>query len=462
VFANTIGAEIPLASKEEQQAAAEAMKAHEKKLEPFKKQVKEIDEPYRQKLTEELKKGIDPALLAAFEIPKEKRTPEQERMAKEAREQMTPAWDDVVRALPPDLRAKRYAIRKQMHEVDLHAPQPFAAAYAVKNADQPAQTHILKVGDHKSKLDVVPAGLPQVIVDPATAFPQGLSGRRTALAQWLTSRENPLTARVMVNRIWQFRFGTGIVATPNDFGTLGARPTNQKLLDWLAVEFMDRGWDIRAIDRLLLLSAAYKQSSAHDAVKAKIDPDNKLYWRANRRRLEGEAIRDSILAVSGALNTRMGGPGIKIPIEPEIYDLIFTEGENDNLWPLPVDRTEIDRRSIYLLNKRSVRLPLLANFDQPDTITSCAMRSTSTHALQALTLMNSDFMQEQSKRFADRLERECKGNRYCAIERSYKLALGRFPTAIEKKMAVDFLKGDQKLSDYTLAMLNRNEFVYVP
>ena len=462
VFANTVGDEIALVSKEGQQAFLDAAKAHDKKLEPFKNAVKEIDEPYRLRLVEERKKGIDPALLAAFAIPKEKRTPEQERLAKEAKDQMTPAWDDVVAVLPADVKAKRYAIRKEMHAVDLHSPEPFDAAYAVANAKKPAETHILKVGDHKSKLDVVPAGLPQVIVDPAATFPQGLSGRRTALAQWLTSKENPVTARVMVNRIWQFRFGTGIVATPNDFGTLGARPTNQKLLDWLAVEFMDRGWDIRAIDRMLLLSAAYRQSSAHDEAKAKIDGENKLYWRANKRRLEGEAIRDSILAVSGALNTKMGGRGVKIPIEPEVYDLIFTEYETDNLWPLPVDRTEINRRSIYLLNKRSVRLPMMANFDQPDTITSCAMRSTSTHALQALTLMNSTFMQEQSKLFAQRIELECNGKQGCMIDASYRLTLGRLPSQVEKKLAVEFSKGEQKLSDYCLAMLNRNEFVYVP
>jgi hypothetical protein len=283
------------------------------------------------------------------------------------------------------------------------------------------------------------------MVDPATEFPQTPASRRTALAKWLTSRDHPLTARVMVNRIWQFRLGTGIVATPNDFGTLGARPTNQKLLDWLAVEFMDQGWNIKAIDRMIVLSDAYRQETP------------------NRRRLEGEAIRDSILAVSGVLNPKMGGRGVKIPIEPEIYDLIFTESETDNLWPLPVDRTELNRRSIYLLNKRTVRLPMLANFDQPDTMSSCAMRPTSTHALQALTLMNSTFMQEQSKLFAERLTKDCGDRVSCVIDRSYELALARKPSAVEQKLSADFLKGQKNpLADYCLALFNRNEFVYVP
>jgi hypothetical protein len=445
VFAATIGKDVPYATDEQKKAYEAAKKEYDAKLEPLKKAVKDIDAPYKQKLMDERRKNVDAEHLAVLEIPKDKRTKAQEVLAKEAMDQITPAWDEVVAALPADLKAKRYEIRRQMHEIELHEPFPFDTAYAVVNADKSPETHILKIGDHKNKLDVVPAGLPQVMVDPASAFPQTPVGRRTALAQWLTSKDHPLTARVMVNRMWQFRFGTGIVATPNDFGTLGARPSNQKLLDWLAVEFMNQGWNIKAIDRMMVLSQAYKQSALP------------------KRRLEGEAIRDSILAVSGALNTKMGGPGVRVPIEPEIYELIFTEGETDNLWPLPVDRTEIYRRSIYLLNKRTVRLPMLSNFDQPDTMSSCAMRPTSTHALQALTLMNSAFMQEQSKTFAARLQKECDGNnKNCMIDTSYQLTLGRKPTAPEKQMAVDFLKGQNTLSDYCLAMLNRNEFVYVP
>ncbi len=462
VFAGTVGEDVNYAPKEAQQAYLDAMKAHEAKLEPLKNAVKEIDEPYRKQLMEERRKQLSAEHLAAYEIPKEKRTPEQERLAKEAKEQITPAWDDVVAILPAALKAKRYEIRRQMHQIDLYEPAPFEAAYAVANSDKAPETHILKVGDHKMKLDVVPAGLPQVMVDPASPFPQTATGRRTALAQWLTSKDHPLTARVMVNRIWQFRFGAGLVATPNDFGVLGARPSNQKLLDWLAVEFMDKGWSVKAIDRLLVLSAAYQQGSAFDEAKAKADADNKLYWRMNQRRLEGEAIRDSILSVSGALNLKMGGRGVKIPLEPEVYDLIFTEYEKDNLWPLPADRTEMNRRSVYLLNKRTVRLPMLANFDQPDAMSSCAMRATSTHALQSLTLMNSAFMQEQSKLFAARLQEECSGKQGCMIDRSYQLTLGRKPAPAEQKMSAAFLRGQNTLSDYCLAILNRNEFVYVP
>jgi hypothetical protein len=462
VFAATDGKEVPYAAEAERKAYDEAKKAYDARVKEFNDAVKKIDAPYRKQIMDERRKKLDAEHLAALEIPKDKRTKEQAVLAKEAEDQITPLWDEVVALLPADEKAKRYAIRKELHAFEYTEPVHPGSAYAVANMDKTPETHILKIGDHKMKLDTVPAGLPQVLVDPAAEFPQVAAGRRTALANWLTSKENPLTARVMVNRMWQFRFGTGLVGTPNDFGTLGARPTNQKLLDWLAVEFMDKGWDIRHIDRMLVTSTAYRQTATRDAAKAKIDPDNKLYWRMNKRRLEGEAIRDSVLTASGALNAKMYGPGVRVPIEKEVYDLIFTEGETDNLWPLPLDKTEMWRRSVYLLNKRTVRLPMFANFDQPDAMSSCAMRSTSTHALQALNLMNSGFMQEQSKMLAERLNKHCKGKRGCEVEQAYRLTLGRNPTPDETRMAMQFLSGDNILSDFTLALFNRNEFVYVP
>jgi len=291
--------------------------------------------------------------------------------------------------------------------------------------------------------------------------PEGGTGRRSALANWLASADHPLTARVMVNRIWQARMGRGLVGTPNDFGALGQRPTNQKLLDWLAVEFMEKNWSVKAIDRLIVLSSAYRQSSAPDPVKSKIDPENKLYWRKNQRRMEGEAIRDSVLAVAGTLNPAVGGKPVLVPIEKEVYDLIFTEGEPDNLWRTTADPAEHTRRSLYLLNKRSVRLPLLANFDQPDTMTSCPLRSTSTHALQSLSLFNSNFMQQQSQAFAARLRREAGEDRVKQIGRAFLLALGRQPRPPETALARTFL-ARAPLSDFCLTLLNRNEFVYAP
>jgi hypothetical protein len=268
-------------------------------------------------------------------------------------------------------------------------------------------------------------------------------GRRAALAEWLVSGSHPLTARVMVNRMWQFRMGTGIVATLNDFGTLGARPSNLKLLDWLATELVASGWNLRHIDRLILTSQAYQQQAPQ------------------RRRMDSEQMRDSILFVSGTLNEKRFGPPIKTPIEPEIYDIIFTEGEPDNLWPLPKDKSEMYRRSVYLLNKRTIRLPILSNFDQPDAMSSCPERPVSTHALQGLSLLNSDFIQEQAKAFAARMSAGC-ADAACRVKQAYALALTREASAKEKQLALEFFEKGGTVEEFALALLNRNDFVYLP
>jgi hypothetical protein len=219
---------------------------------------------------------------------------------------------------------------------------------------------------------------------------------------------------------------------------------------------------VKAIDRMIVTSAAYRQESAADAAKEKADPQNRTYWRMNRKRFDAEMVRDAALAVAGTLNPEVGGRPVKVPIEPEVYDLIFTEYERDGLWPVSKDPRVRNRRAIYLYNKRNVRLPLLANFDQPDEVTSCPVRPVSTHALQALTLFNSDFMQEVSQAFAGRLEKECGADRGCRVETAWRLALGRRPRAEEKKLASEFFETGGTLPDFCLAMLNRNEFLYVP
>lgn len=461
ILAATEGNDIVIASDEEKAAAEAALNEHKAKIEPIKQQIEEIEKPYKEKLREEKKAQLEPQYLEALNTPEEQRNEEQKRLAKEARTQISPAWDEVLAIIPPAERERRAALRQQMHRIELERPDPPETAYAVANMEEAPKTHILKIGDHKHKLDEVDPGFPIILAGDGKA-PAEAAGRRAALASWLASPEHPLTARVMVNRIWQFRMGTGLVATPNDFGLLGGRPSNQALLDWLAAEFVERGYSVKAIDRMIVLSSVYRQAAVDDAAKSKIDPDNKLYWRANRRRLEAEAIRDAVLAVTGALNPRLGGKPIRVPIEQEVYDLIFTEDEPDNLWPVHPDPAEHHRRSLYLLNKRTVRLPMMTNFDQPDAMTSCGVRPVSTHALQALSLMNSDFMHQQSERFAARLERECGGDMECGLGRAYKLALARAPQPVEVGMAKEFLEKRGTLADFCLALLNRNEFVYLP
>jgi hypothetical protein len=293
----------------------------------------------------------------------------------------------------------------------------------------------------------------------------------------------------MVNRLWQHHFGHGLVRTPNDFGLRGARPTHPDLLDWLARELVESGWSLKHIHRLIVLSSTYRQGSTADERTRRIDPDNRLLGRMNRRRLEGEALRDSVLAATGRLTTWLGGPMVRVPLEPEVYDLIFTEGEPDGLWPVAPDLRQHTRRSLYLFNKRNVRLPMLEAFDQPDTLTSCPVRPISTFAPQALILLNGPFMQEQARAFAARLCRETGADDEARIERAYRLALGRPATTAEIRLGRRFLREQTDLlrdrlrgrrtvalpedlpegsdparaaalADFCLALLNRNAFVH--
>ena len=466
VFASAEAKDVNLHTAEEKAAHELEMKAYESRLAPIKKQLAEIEKPYMDSLTAHRKEKIERRFLDALNTPPDKRTEAQKALAKDAEKQVKPMWDELVEALSAADREKRAGLRTQMHAIELTKPLPLAAAFATMSGEKAPVTHILRVGDVKHKIAPVEPGLPVVFETNGIETPATAAGRRAALADWLASARHPLTARVMVNRIWQFRMGTGIVRTPNDFGVLGERPSNQNLLDFLATEFVASGWSVKAIDRALVLSNAYRQSTAGSLTMAKIDPDNRLYWRMNRKRMEAETIRDNVLAASGSLNGRLAGPPVRVPIEQEVYDLIFTEGERDGLWPVHPDKSEHSRRSLYLLNKRGVRLPMMAAFDQPDAMTSCPVRQASTHALQALSLFNSNFMQEQSAAFAGRLTRECAGEAGCEVRRAYKLALGRTPKPAEAGFATAFFQGARRsggtLADFCLALLNRNEFVYVP
>jgi len=462
IFAGGKGKEVEIATAEEKAGWKAANDAYQARLKPIADALEKLSKPYEERIEAERLAQIEPQLRDAYNIPKDKRTPEQEKLASNAKDQIEPTWDIIVAAMTPEDKQKRADLRVKLHEIEQTEPDPLPQAYTYVSSGEPApQSYILRLGDPKNQLDPVEPAVPRV-VQASYQIPKESTARRTALARWLASGDNPLTARVMVNRIWQLRMGNGIIRTPNDFGLMGDRPSNRALLDWLAVEFMERGWSVKAMDKLIVMSNTYQQISAPNPIGVAADPDNRLLWRMNRKRMEGEILRDEILSVTGSLNPKLGGRPVKIPIEPEVYDLIFTEHERDGLWPVNPDKMVQNRRSIYLYNKRSVRLPLLSAYDQPDAITSCPVRGTSTHALQALSLLNSDFMQEQSQTFAARLQRECKGARSCEIKTAWKLGLSRHPSPAETKLAQGFFAKGGSLTDMCLALLNRNEFVYVP
>jgi len=461
-FSGSEIAERNLARVQELNAYEAALQAHEERLKPIREAIKKIEEPYRAMIEAEKRAALAPEFAAALSKPERLRSDDEARMAEEAADQIKVAWYETVARIPEDLKIERKALREQMHAIDLERPEPPAGAYSLANLEEPEPTHVLKIGDYRHPQQQVEPGYLSALDDYGAAPPpKTAAGRRAALARWLTEDEHPLTARVMANRVWEFRMGRGLVADPNNFGLLGGGASHPELLDYLARYFVESGWSVKALDRMILLSSAYRQSAAIDPAKAEKDPDNQFYWRADRRRLEAEMIRDNILAASGRLEREIGGRPVRVPIEQEVYDLIFTEAEPDNLWPVTPDESQHRRRSLYLLNRRTVRLPMLANFDQPDTMTSCAVRPSSTHALQALSMLNSEFVQAEAAAFAERIEATCGQDAACAVERGYAWTLARAPDDDESASAQAFLK-EGELTDFCLALLNRNEFVYRP
>jgi hypothetical protein len=290
--------------------------------------------------------------------------------------------------------------------------------------------------------------------------------RRTALAKWLTAPDNPLTARVLVNRVWGWHFGEGLVRTPNDFGKQGEPPAHPELLDWLARDFMDHGWSLKHLHRRIVLSATYRLQSVAQGRGVQVDPENRSLWHFPRRRLEGEAIRDSMLFCSGALNPKPYGPPVVPPLGPqELAGLFDAKGK----WSVTKDVSEHTRRSVYLLVRRTFTYPLLAAFDPPEVMTSCARRMRTVVPAQALTLLNSPLAREQSEAFARRLIAECGHDPERVVARAWLLAFGRPVSPTECERAVAFLKRrtdaltDERsaLAELCLALFNTNEFIYV-
>jgi hypothetical protein len=484
-FASATYDDVDFATEAQRAARKKEADALNAKIAPIKSKINAIDAPYRDRLTKAKREHLEPKYKVALGVPAAKRNDEQKKLAADAATLIKVTWDEVLAAMPPPDRETRAALREQLHDLEARMPSPAPAAWAIKSTLPKAQTFVLKRGDVHSKTLAVGTGFPRVLVTGKTE-PKS----RLDLAKWMTRPDHPLTARVIVNRLWQHHFGRGIVATPNDFGFRGAKPTHPELLDWLACELVDAKWSLKHIHRLMVTSATYKQAATTDH-GTQADPENALLWRMNRRRLEAESIRDSILSASGTLNPKVGGVSVRVPLEPEVYDLIFTEGEPDGLWHVTPDTAEHTRRSIYLFNKRNVRLPMLESLDQPDTLNSCAFRPVSTFAPQALILMNGPFVHEQGKALAARLARESLDTAK-QIELLYRRTLGRAPRPEELRLATEFLDAQtatvrdrlrarlpvgidpaalpptadvaraRALADLCVVLFNTHEFVYLP
>ncbi|MFN0112411.1 MAG: DUF1549 and DUF1553 domain-containing protein [Blastocatellia bacterium] len=361
-------------------------------------------------------------------------------------------------------RDQHQALTKKLEELQDKMPEPLPSLHSVTNQmDKRSPIHLLARGEYSAKgQSVGMRTLGVLLPDGAPELPTPTAKPRLELARWIASPENPLTARVMVNRIWLYHFGQGIVATPNDFGKVGVRPTHPELLDYLASEFVASGFSVKHIHRLILNSNAYQQSSAPPADSAyktlamTKDPENKFLWRFNRQRLEAEQMRDAMLSVAGTLNLKQGGPSVMVPIEQELINLLYKPSQ----WQPAKDTTEHSRRSIYLIAKRNLRLPMMEVFDSPDLQVSCPRRESSTHAPQALELLNGAFANEQAEALAKRLETEAGASLRKQIDLGYRLVAGRAARPEELRTAMAFLKTQPK-REFALALLNLNSFLYV-
>ena len=327
---------------------------------------------------------------------------------------------------------------------------------------QPPPSYFLIHGDINSHGSLMKPGFVTVATegDPPTELPPAsgrTSGRRLALAEWLVSRENPLTARVAVNRIWSHHFGRGLAATLDNFGKMGDPPTHPELLDWLALQFIDQGWSFKQMHRLVMTSHAYRMSSS-DSTPANLasDPDNRALWRYPMQRLDAESVRDSILAVSGGLNREMFGPAVFPKLQAEIL-----VSQPNGIWKQAAeDDPKTWRRSVYVYRKRGLPFPMFEAFDLPDQNISCGARNVSTVPTQALILMNDDFVLNQSRLFAGRIRETAPSDPARQVELAYEVALNRPPSDSERRLALDFIV-QHDLTGLAHVIFNLNEFVYI-
>jgi hypothetical protein len=387
----------------------------------------------------------------AVDTPVAKRNEVQKYLAAKFEAALRVSPEEVAAALAPADRTETEKIlaRVATLEASRRSPGKIQALYDV---GPPPPTYVLKRGNFENPGEEVPPGFLSALGEPGVGVPPSggggrrppeggtptaSSGRRRALARWLTapgSRPAALLARVMVNRLWQHLFGQGLVGTPENFGRSGEPPTHPELLEWLAGEFVRSGWRVKPLLARMMTSTAYRQSSRAGSAAAgeAADPANRLLWRMRLKRLEAEAVRDSLLAVAGRLDPAMGGPPVLVRPRPD--GLVE---EDSRARP---EHATGRRRSVYLLCRRSYNLTLLTVFDQPLVATNCPRRDVSAVALQSLAMLNDAFVSEQARHFADRVQRSAAPGGEHAARTAFRLALARHPTAAEVRICARLLE----------------------
>ena len=436
-----------------------------------------LREQYLGERLKHLDAGLRSQLIQAVLVPEKKRTKEQESLIKKHAKEVQVSDDELAKRFP-EFAALREQVAKSVAAREQDRPPPLEKLSVFVEADPtPPVHHVMRRGQHNQPDAEVQPGALVAVTTAKNAFrieprPAGRisTGRRTAFARWVTSPENPLFARVMVNRVWQHHFGTGLVSTPDNLGKSGAKPSHPELLDYLADELVKSGWSVKALHRLILRSAVYRQASAPpltpdpsppQAPGEVIDADNHLLGRFPLRRLDAEALRDALLHVSGELDLRVGG------------QYVPTRRTGEGVVDVPENQEGAKRRSIYLQQKRTQVTTLLQLFDAPAIVGNCSVRPTSTVPLQALTLLNSDFTRARAKAFAQRLTREAGADPDQRLSAAFRLACARPPTKEESEAAQRFLtaqakvyasapdRGERSWTDLCQMILAGNAFLYV-
>ena len=477
---------LPDVSKQEQDEIARFNAEIDRPLSDLTKQLNDIRRPHEQRLFEaKLAANVPEALRAdvrtALDTPADKRTPVQKYLASKLEKTLVVSAEEIDKALSDGDRGTGLKLQEKINTMKSWR-RSYGKIDGLWDLGKPPKIHLLRRGSFETPGVEVQAGFFSVLSDPGKsdavrpAETQGeTSGRRLALAQWLTDRNHPLTARVMVNRIWMQHFGKGIVATPENFGRTGTPPTHPELLDWLAADFMDNGWRMKRLHKMLMISSVYRQSSGRaaegkESAGERVDSGNELLWRMNLRRQEAESVRDSILAVSGKLDTTLGGPPVHL------------EGSLDGLVTASEKQPDIKgqwRRSLYLMARRNYSLSLLDVFDFPVMALNCTRRINSATPLQSLTLLNSEFVMQRSIDFAGRVSKLAspESQPQKKVETAFLLAFGREASAEEIRWSMEHLEKQrrryvelrssaQESSEKALAslcqmLLGTNEFLYL-
>ena len=468
VFFSTKLTDYPLVDEETVRAHEAEQKRIDDRQQPFKDTQAVLLKPYRDRLLEELIAKQPDYIQHAWNTPPAERTEGQRLNVRQLEHTFESEYRDDKKVLPKataEDKQQHARLQEQIDALKERRPEPYPTAMTIGEEGREAfPSYFLHRGSVGNKgslmapgiLRVASRGEPEFHAAPEEAKS---SYRRKVFAEWTASSENPLTARVMVNRLWQHHFGEGLVRTPSNFGSTGQPPTHPELLDWLAVEFVESGWSIKHMHRLMMTSAAYRMRSADIETNVAADPDNRLVWRMPRQRLEAEILRDSILTVAGTLDRTIGGKSVFPYIDPDLF-----QSSTDRTWPgRPDDDPATWRRSLYVFSKRTIRYPLFEAFDQPDMITSVDRRNRSTVAPQALLLMNNRFINMQAELFAARVRNEAGTNPNDQVGRAFELALARPPTDYEGARAGAFVRdnSEEGLADLCRTLFNLNEFAYL-